>query len=67
MQQAIVILQETSGASWGSESERYSDTPNRPIEVDHVYTVEPGLFVPGYNYMGLEGNAVVTETGTMFW
>jgi Xaa-Pro aminopeptidase len=54
------------GGILGPEWERYGDTPNRPLEVGHVYTVEPGIFVPGYGYMGIEEDVLVTETGTVF-
>ncbi|MDQ3249719.1 MAG: Xaa-Pro peptidase family protein [Chloroflexota bacterium] len=54
------------GGILGPEWERYGDTPNRPLEVGHVYTVEPGLFVPGYGYMGLEEDVLVTKTGAVY-
>jgi len=54
------------GGVLGPEWERYGDTPNRPLEVGHVYTLEPGLVVPGYGYMGLEEDVLVTESGAVF-
>ncbi|NUM48778.1 MAG: aminopeptidase P family protein [Anaerolineales bacterium] len=54
------------GGILGPRWERYGDTPNRPLEAGHVYTVEPGLMVPGYGYVGLEEDVLVTEDGTIF-
>jgi Xaa-Pro aminopeptidase len=54
------------GGVLGPLWERYGDTPRRPVEVGHVYTVEPGLAVPGYGYIGLEEDVLVTENGAVY-
>ena len=46
--------------------ERYGDTPNYVIKPGHVYTIEPGIALPGYGYLGLEEDVLVTESGTEF-
>jgi len=46
--------------------ERYGNTPRRVLEPGHVYTVEPGLAVPGYGYIGLEEDVLVTEGGAVY-
>jgi Xaa-Pro aminopeptidase len=50
------------GPAW----ERYGASPQQVVEVGHVYTIEPGLDVPGYGYIGLEEDVLVTEDGAVY-
>jgi len=54
------------GGILGPQWERYGESPNRKLEVGQVYTVEPGLAVPGFGYIGLEEDVLVTEDGAVF-
>lgn len=54
------------GALLGPTWERYGDTPNLRVEAGQVFTLEPSLAVPGYGYMGLEEDVLVTEQGAIF-
>jgi Xaa-Pro aminopeptidase len=54
------------GGLMGPEWERYGDSPNRPLEAGQVFTVEPGLALPGFGYIGIEEDVLVTDTGAVF-
>jgi Xaa-Pro aminopeptidase len=51
------------GGMLGPRWEKYGNLPDQPLEAGHVYTVEPGVAVHGYGYVGLEEDVLMTETG----
>jgi Xaa-Pro aminopeptidase len=55
------------GALLGPLWEKYGDEPNQKLEVGQIFTVEPGLAVPNYGYLGLEEDVIITENGAEYF
>ncbi len=54
------------GALLGPQWEKYGDSPKQKLEVGQVFTIEPGLAVPNYGYIGLEEDVVLTDRGALY-
>ena len=54
------------GALLGPLWEKYGQQPNQLVEAGNIYTIEPGLAIPAYGYIGLEEDVLVTEQGAEY-
>jgi Xaa-Pro aminopeptidase len=54
------------GTLLGPRWERYGQKPFGVVEESEVYTLEIGMTVPGYGWLSLEDDVVVTATGCEF-
>ncbi|HMZ43040.1 MAG TPA: Xaa-Pro peptidase family protein [Anaerolineales bacterium] len=55
------------GALLGPLWEKYGDSPNQKLEIGQIFTIEPGLPVNGYGYLGLEEDVVMTKSGAEYF
>ena len=55
------------GALLGPLWEKYGDSPNQKLEAGQVFTIEPGLAVNGYGYIGLEEDVFITSKGAEYF
>lgn len=54
------------GSVLGPRWDRYGDMPYKPIEIGSVFTLELGVIVEGYGYIGIEEMVVVTAAGNAY-
>lgn len=54
------------GSVLGPRWDRYGDMPYKPIEQGSIFTLELGVIVEDYGYIGIEEMVVVTDTGNNY-
>ena len=54
------------GGILGPQWERYGSTPNVPLEVSNVFTLELEIMLPGIGCVGLEEDVVITDRGARY-
>ncbi len=59
----VGLVAHDGGALLGPRWERYGMTPDLPIELGQVFTLELGVTLPGRGYLGLEEMVVVESDG----
>jgi len=50
----------------GPEWDRYGETPHYLLEAGQVYTIEPGVYIPDFGYIGIEEDVLVLPDGAVF-
>jgi Xaa-Pro aminopeptidase len=54
------------GGILGPEWERYGDGPRRILEPGNIFTIELGIMLDNYGYIGLEEDVLVTSDGAVW-